>query len=75
MTKRNSDLHITVQVYGGAHIPRVIEEMVDLANRMQISVWAELNGVRTLARVGEDPVAIYRAWEEAIDKKRGYASA
>lgn len=62
-------LYIDVQVYGGSNIPKdVIPEMVALADRLQISVWASLNGVRTLARPGDDAAALAEAWERESDK-------
>lgn len=72
-----SDLYldIGVKVYGGAHIPRVIRQMVGLANRLEISIWADLNGVRTLARPGDNHEAIYEAWDAAITHKHSHASA
>lgn len=69
------DLYIEVKVYGGAHIPQVITQMVALASRLQISIWAELNGVRTLARPTDDPARIVEGWEEAGRLKRTHASA
>ena len=71
-----SDLSIDVDVYGGTHIPDAIKQMVDLANRMQITIWATLNGVRTLARPGDDAEEIHKAWERAMetDVPHKYAS-
>jgi hypothetical protein len=69
------DLYIDLNVYGGAFIPSVIRQMVELANRIGISVWAELNGVRTLARVGDDPEKIHAAWEEAGKLRRSHAAS
>jgi len=74
VTAERSDLYIDVQVYGGSHIPDVIRQMVELANRLQISVWAELNGVRTLARPGDDPAAIIASWDEALTSNYKIAS-
>ena len=70
-----SDLYIDVQVYGGSSIPKVILEMSELADRIGITIWASLNGVKTLARPGDDPKQIIAAWEEAMREKRSHASA
>jgi len=70
-----NDLYIEVSVYGGARIPNVIKEMVELADRMKISVWASLNGVRTLARIGDDAEKIHAAWEEAVKLNRSHAAS
>lgn len=72
-----SDLYLDVQVkaYGGSNIPEVIKQMVALADRIGITVWAELNDVRTLARPGDDAERIWRAWEEASGSKMPYKMA
>lgn len=71
----DNDLYIDVKAYGGAHIPDVIVQMVELAGRLQIDIWVELNGVRTLARQNDAPALIEVAWRDALDKKRSHASA
>lgn len=71
----NTSLHIDVEIYAGPHIPIAIKEMVELANRLQIDVWAKMNGIRTLAQPGDDPEKIYAAWDYALQNKREYARA
>lgn len=65
-----TDLSIDVDVYAGSHIPAVIKQMVDLANRVQIDVWAKLNGVRTLARAGDDPEKLAEAWNREMQSDK-----
>lgn len=70
-----SDIYIDVKAYGGADIANVCRDMVDLANRLGITVWASLNGVRTLARPGDDPTALFRQWDRASSSSRPYKYA
>lgn len=67
------DLHIDVEVYGGAHIPHAIEQMVALANRLQIGVWAKLNGVRVGAHPGDDAAKLAERWDAALASGREWA--
>lgn len=67
-------LYIDVKVYGGSDIPKAINQMVLLANRIGLTVWADLNGVRTLARPMDDPQMITLDWHEALKNKRSHAS-
>ena len=69
-------LHIDVEVYGGSDIPTAIHQMVQLANRTGLSIWASLNGVRTLARPGDDAMLITEEWSRALKRPNyKYASA
>lgn len=71
-----SALYIDVEVHAGSNITEsVIPGMVGLANRLLIDVWASLNGVRTLARPGDDPAAIIAAWETESTSTREYRTA
>lgn len=71
-----NNLYIDVQVYGGADIPTAIGQMVQLANRTGLSIWATLNGVRTLARPGDDAMLITEEWSQALKRPNyKYASA
>lgn len=72
---RFDSLHIDVEVYGGADIPTAIYQMVQLANRIGVDVWASLNGVRTLARPGDDAMLITEEWSRALRRPYKYASA
>lgn len=45
-TGRGSDVYLDVKVYGGSDIAKVCRDMVILADRMGITIWADLNGVR-----------------------------
>ncbi len=71
-----SSLKIDIGVYGGANIPdEVIPEMVALAERLQISVWADLNGVRTLAQPGDSSIQLAIQWREASERGGNHAYA
>lgn len=72
---KDGDIYIEVKAYGGAHIADAIKQMVALANKAKVDVWAELNGVRTLARPFDAPSDIYAAWCRSIDTKQSHASA
>lgn len=70
-----SSLKIDVGVYGGANISdEVIPEMIALADRLQIHVWAELNGVRTLARPGDSSVRLAIKWQESLSTSKKFAT-
>lgn len=63
--KVRSDIYINVEVYGGSDIASVCRDMVRLASHLGITVWATLNGVRTLARPMDDPSALFHEWDKA----------
>ena len=70
-----NDLTIKVGVLGGAHIERVCEQMVELANRTGVSVEADLNGVKTVARPGVSASALYLTWSAESDSKHPHKFA
>lgn len=72
---RGSDVYLDVKVYGGADIAKVCRDMIELADRLGITIWADLNGIRTLARPGDDPAALWKAWQEAGQSKNAYPRA
>lgn len=72
---RSSDVYLDVKVYGGSDIAKVCRDMVALADRMGITIWADLNDVRTLARPGDDGHALWLAWQEAARSKVAYKRA
>lgn len=69
-----SDIYIDVKVYGGTHCHKAIMDMQALADRIGVSVWADLNGVRTLARPGDSWAKIIAAWDFAVANNKEYAS-
>lgn len=68
-------LYMEIEVYGGSDIPTAIQQMVQLANRTGLSIWATMNGVRTLARPGDDAMLITEAWSYALKHSQSHASA
>jgi len=70
-----NDLYVDVKAYGGSHIHQVIRQMVALATRINVDVWCDLNGVRTLARPFDDWEKLIVAWEAELDSKRAYKHA
>ena len=73
--KDRSNIYIDVQAYGGSDIGHVCHDMVALADRLGIAVWATLNGVRTLARPGDNPAALFREWDKACSSRTLYKIA
>lgn len=71
-----SDIHITVEAYGGTNIPeRAIPQMVALANRLGVNVHADLNGVTVMAKPYVDPQALAARWHEELLSKRSIKMA
>lgn len=68
-----SNIYLDIDVLGGTHIHDAIREMVALAGRLQIDIWANLNGIRLCARPGDDPELCVAAWEQG--KEGDYTSA
>ena len=50
-----SVLWLTVEVAPGSSINEAAPEAVALANKTGITIWFDFNGVRCLARAGDDP--------------------
>lgn len=61
--KIGGDLYIEVTGYAGAHVHSIIRQMVALATRINIDVWCDLNGCRTLARPFDNWEALIEAYE------------
>lgn len=63
----NHLLTIPVEVMAGAHIIQgVIPQMIAMANRLYCHVSAKCNGVRIVARPGDDPEDLATAWETEL---------
>lgn len=73
--KIGGDIYVEVQAYAGAHCHSIIRQMVALATRINVDVWATLNGVRTLARPFDDWEKLIKAWETELEEKRPYPHA
>lgn len=73
--RSGSDIYLDVKVYGGTDISKACRDMVALADRMDITIWAELNGVRVLARPGDDGAALWQAWQDAVQSKASHPMA
>lgn len=52
-----------------------IRELVGFAQRIQITVSAEVNGVDVIAHPLDDPDKVIRAWESAAKEGRPFAVA
>jgi hypothetical protein len=65
----DQSIYINVESYGGSHISNVIQDMIGLADRLQIHVWSSFNGKRILARPGDDWDKLIQAWGEACVSK------
>lgn len=70
-----SALYITVEVYGGSDIREAVYQMQALAQRIGISVWADFNGSRVLARPNDVPSMILADWYKAQAERRDHVSA
>lgn len=62
-------IHLEVTPYAGSHLNDVAEEMGALADRLAINVTASFNGVRVLARPGENAMAIPPNYDKAMKAK------
>lgn len=63
-------LSFDVEVMAGTDIPgEAIPQMIDLANRLGCDVTARCNGIKILARPGDNPKELAGSWEEEV---KGY---
>lgn len=69
------NINIKVDVYGGADIKIVIEEMVKCATHLRMDVWADLNGIHTLARPDDNPDELHGIWNHVLLSKSAYRYA
>lgn len=67
--------YIDITPYAGSHLNDVAEEMGALADRLGINVTASFNGVRLLARPGENAMAIPPNYDKAMKAKGEYKHA
>lgn len=66
-----SNLWLTVEVSPGAEIEQTCDDAVAMAARTGVSIWFNFNGVKCLARAGDDPRRIEEAWEIEIKRPPG----
>ena len=66
-----SVLWLTVEVAPGSDIREVADEAVALANKTGITIWFDFNGVRCLARAGDNPDMIVADFFAQIRKTDG----
>lgn len=65
-----SDISIKVDSLAGSDIPGdLIPQMVRLANKLEITVEADLNDVLVIAKPGDDPFHLAVAWRRALRSK------
>lgn len=62
------DLYITVEAFAGSDIRHIADEMIALANRMQVVVECKCNGVTMMARPGDDAGASDHKHKFASDR-------
>ena len=58
-------LYIDVSVYPGVDLPEAASQMVILAERLGISVWACMNGVTLAAQPGDNARDLLACWHRA----------
>ena len=66
-----SNLWLTVEVAPGSGIERTCDEAVALAEKLGITIWFSFNGVKCLARAGDNPRRLESAWDRVMAAKGG----
>lgn len=67
-------LSITVEAYVGTSFESIVRDTVQLATRLRLDVWCEINGVRLLTRPDDSALDVLRALESAITNQRSHAA-
>lgn len=76
MMRELDTLWIEVDVRPGANIPAsAIPDLIELANRLGVTVQAKANGVLVMAGPGDDPIDLAIAWEVELRSKRPHPIA
>lgn len=65
----HSTLYINVKAYPGSDVVDTAMDMVQLATRFEISVWASFNGVRLCARPGGNYHTLIANYRKALTSK------
>lgn len=63
-----STIWLTVDVAPGTDITNACQDAVALANRTCITIWFDFNGVKCLARPGDNPEGIQASWRVEMKK-------
>lgn len=64
-----NNLWLTVEAAPGAEIMRTCEEAVALAEKTGLTIWFMFNGVKCLARAGDNPRGIFDEWNKQMALK------
>ena len=75
MEKTMSGLWITVEAAPGSNIDDVTKQAVALANKLEMTVWFDFNGVKCLARPGDDAMALKHSWERELKASKPFRIA
>lgn len=70
-----SNIWLTVEIAPGSDIGKTCDEAIALAGKLEVTVWFDFNGVRCLARKGDDPRGLENDWREQIISKHDYKIA
>lgn len=70
-----SNLWLTLEASAGAEISDTCREAVRVADRVGITVWFNFNGVKCLARPGDDPIALMEDWRKEMKSKHPHKIA
>lgn len=63
-----SNLWLTVEVAPGTGIGAACKEAVAVAQRTGLTIWFDFNGVKCLARAGDDPSRIEANWRLRLEE-------
>lgn len=67
---------LTVKLAPGTNIPaRGIPDLIDLANKLGVSVHCKANDVLIMAGPGDDPIDLAVAWEREMSNDRPHKIA
>ena len=64
-----SKLWLTVEVSPGADLNGTCADAVELAKKTGLTIWFDFNGIKCLARAGDDPRRIAADWDRVMDSK------
>jgi hypothetical protein len=70
--KIETNISIEVKASVGSDVAEIINDQCALANRLNIRVDCNLNGVKVMAQPLCDPAELYALWSEELGSKRDY---
>ena len=70
-----SGLWITVEASPGSDIDSITKQAVKLADKLEMTVWFNFNGVKCLARPGDDAMALKHSWERELKSAKPFRIA